>query len=132
MGKRDFFWKSKLVLAVDVLLSVIAFAEFGFSPAALGFLLGAAIVTSLCTHPDKALWICLPVQLVLLAAVVLGAGVWYIYPLFFLLFPVLLYVAKDADRLALVVSYPVGLILPLVAIAAALGIEKLVVWLQTF
>lgn len=130
--KRDFFWKAKLVLAVDVLLSVIAFVEFGFSPAALGFLLGAAIVTSLCTHPDKALWICLPVQLVLLAAVVLGAGVWYVYPLFFLLYPVLLYVAKDADRLALVVSYPVGMILPLVAIAAALGIEKLVVWLQTF
>lgn len=132
MGKKDFFWKSKLLLAVNVALSIAAFMVFDLGSAAFGFLLGAAVVTSLCTHPDKALWICLPVQLVLLAAIVFGASVWHVYPVFFLLYPVLLYIAKDADRLALIVAYPVGVILPLAAIAMAIGMEKLILWIQVF
>lgn len=129
MGRKDFFWKAKLVLAVNVILSVAAAVVFNFNAAELGFLIGAAMTTSLCTHPDKAFGICLLVQLVLLAAIALGAGVWFVMPAFFLLFPALLYLAKDADRISLLVTYFIGLLFPLVAIAAALGIEKAVCWL---
>lgn len=124
--KKDYFLSSKIALALNVVLSVAGFVVFGIDVSGLGLLLGAALATGLCASPEKAFKICLPVQLFLLAALALGAGVWFVYAVFFLAFPMLLCLLKDADRVSVLVSYLLGVFLPLIGIAAALGTEKLI------
>ena len=124
--KKDYFLSSKIALALNVVLSGAGFVVFGIDVSGLGLLLGAALATGLCASPEKAFKICLPVQLFLLAALALGAGVWFVYAEFFLAFPMLLCLLKDANRVSVLVSYLLGVFLPLTGIAAALGTEKLI------
>ncbi len=121
--KRDFFLKSKIFLAVSVVVSVAAFFAFGFSSLALGFLVGTALSISVCTHPKKVFKVGLLVQLVLLSAIFAGLDVGILYPIFLAGFPILLYKVKDADYTTLFVSYAICFVCPLVAALLALGIE---------
>lgn len=121
--KRDFFLRSKIFLAVSVVISVVAFLAFGFSALALGFLVGAVLAISLCTHPKKVFKVGFTVQLLLLLAIFAGLDVWILYPVFFIVFPMLLYMVKDADFATLIGSYAICFVFPLVAALLAWGIE---------
>ena len=125
MEKKDFFLKSKIALFLNVILSIAAFLFFDISVAGLGLLVGVSFVTCASITPSRAIQLSLSVLTILITLIAIGVNVWVVYPIFFMTFPLLLIITKDADRLSILGSYALGVVFPLVGIGLAVGLEKI-------
>ena len=125
MEKKDFFLKSKIALFLNVILSIAAFLFFDISVAGLGLLVGVSFATCASITPSRAIQLSLSVLTILITLIAIGVNVWVVYPIFFVTFPLLLIITKDADRLSILGSYALGVVFPLVGIGLAVGLEKI-------
>lgn len=125
MEKKDFFLKSKIALFLNVILSIAAFLFFDISVAGLGFLVGVSFATCASITPSRAIQLSLSVLTISITLIAIGVNVWVVYPIFFMTFPLLLIITKDADRLSILGSYALGVVFPLVGIGLAVGLEKI-------
>lgn len=125
MEKKDFFLKSKIALFLNVILSIAAFLFFDISVAGLGLLVGVSFATCASITPSRAIQLSLSVLTILITLIAIGVNVWVVYPIFFMTFPLLLIITKDADQLSILGSYALGLVFPLVGIGLAVGLEKI-------
>lgn len=128
MSTTTFFWKSKAAMAANILLSAIASSLFCFSLTEFGMLVGAAVASSLCVYPENAFKLTLPVQVVLIT-LLFWSNMWVAYIAFFIGLPLTLFLYKDADRVTLLVSYFLGMVMSLLGMGVFAGIERLILLL---
>ncbi len=109
-----------MALAACILVSVCGFFFYeNISAVDLGFLCGAALATTLCTMPDKAMLNCVFIQLILVALLGVGMVVWLGFLVLFVIQGAILVFQKDTGRLNLLITYILGVILPLVGMGLA-------------
>ncbi len=122
--KTSFFFRSKVAQIVNILVSIVAVILLELDIKALGFLIGASLVTSLCVFPARAYQVCWPVQIFLIAVLALGLNLWVTYVAFCIFFPALLLMIKDADRVTLLGTYMLSVFVPPLFIAFTFFLQK--------